>query len=180
MAETSTTNAPLFEIRVGIRVSAQPDTVYAVVTDLARSAEWSVECVGGRWISGQPATVGSVFRGDNVRSADVVAWAPVVRGTWSTESEVVEARPGRVFRWAIRDSEGRPQDSVWSFEIEPHDDGSVLVHHFRMGVATEGIRGITADMDGPTRDRFFAEWAAKLSGDLAATLDRIKIVIEKE
>ncbi|HEX4702909.1 MAG TPA: SRPBCC family protein [Pseudonocardiaceae bacterium] len=180
MGETSNTNAPLFSVRADIRVTAQPDAAYAVVTDLTRSAEWSVECLGGRWISGPPAQVGSVFRGENTRSADVVAWAPVVRGKWSTESEVVATEPGRVFRWAIRDSAGNRQDSVWSFEIEPRNDGCLLIHHFRMGTATEGIRGITAEMDENAKRRFFAEWSTKLAGDLAATLDRIKIAIEKE
>jgi hypothetical protein len=180
MGETSNTNAPLFSVRADIPIAATPDAVYAVVTDLPRSAEWSVECIGGRWISGPPAQIGSVFRGENTRSADVVAWAPVVRGNWSTESEVITAEPGRAFRWAIRDSAGNPQESVWSFEIEPRDDGCLLIHHFRMGKATEGIRGITAEMDDAAKRRFFTEWSTKLAGDLAATLDRIKIVIEKE
>jgi len=111
--------------------------VYAIVTDLTRSAEWSVECIGGQWISGTPGAVGSVFRGNNVRAEDVVAWAPVVRGTWSTESEVVAAEPERLFSWAMRTKAGQRQDSVWSYLLEPTDDGCLLVHHFRMGKATE-------------------------------------------
>jgi hypothetical protein len=170
---------PLFELRASIHVLATPATVYAVVTDLPRSAEWSPECTGGRWVSGEPATVGAVFRGVNERPADVVAWAPVVRGTWQTESEVVAAEPGRVFRWAMRDKAGHAQDSVWSYELEPADGGCLLRHTFRMGSATEGIRGITADMDAAAEAKFFAEWTAKIAGDLDATLLRLKTVIEQ-
>jgi hypothetical protein len=173
------TNAPLFDVRAEVTISAQPATVYDVVTDLTRSAEWSTECVGGRWIAGEPGAVGSVFRGDNNRATDVVAWAPVVRGAWSTESEVIVAEPGRTFSWAIRTKAGERQDSVWTFEITPADDGCVLVHRFRMGRATEGIKEITSEMDDAQRQRFFDEWSAKLSGDLADTLDRVRIVIEK-
>ncbi len=178
MAETSNGNGPLFQVRVSVDISAPPERVYGVVTDLPRSGEWSEECTGGQWVSGTPATVGAVFRGENHRGEDVVAWAPVVRGTWTTFAEVVEAEPARTFSWSMRDSAGERQDSVWSFDVEPSPGGSVLTHRFRMGRATEGIRGITADMDETLRKQFFADWGAKLEKDLAATLERIRTVVE--
>ena len=180
MTQSSVENAPLFRARAEVFVSASPGEVYAVVSDLPRSGEWSPECTGGEWVYGEPATVGAVFRGENNRSEDVVAWAPVVRGQWSTESEVVAAEPGRAFRWAMRDSSGERQDSVWSFEMEPTDGGCLLAHHFRMGDPTEGIKGITARMDETEKQQFFADWGAKLEKDLAATLDRVKAVIEEQ
>jgi uncharacterized protein YndB with AHSA1/START domain len=171
----------LFAAEAEVRIAATPGEVYRVVSDLTRSGEWSVECVGGEWVSGAPGAVGSVFRGRNHREADVVAWAPVVRGGWETYAEVVAAEPGRAFRWAMRDSAGRVQESVWSFEIRPADGGgSVLAHTFRMGRATEGIRGIVADMDAAERQRFFAEWGRKLSADLAVTAGRIREVVEQD
>ncbi|GAA1413242.1 SRPBCC family protein [Kitasatospora putterlickiae] len=179
-AESTGDIAPLFRSWAEIRISAAPAEVYSVVSDLPRSGEWSPECRGGDWVSGEPAAVGSVFRGENLRDPDVVAWAPVVRGTWFTHSEVVAAEPGRTFRWAMRDSAGRAQDSVWAFDVAPAEDGgSVLVHHFRMGAATEGIRGITAGLDEDGRRRFFAEWGEKVAADLGTTLERIKRVVEK-
>ncbi|WP_328330967.1 MULTISPECIES: SRPBCC family protein [unclassified Streptomyces] len=179
MTPTNTESPLLFDVRARIQIAATPAEVYAVVSDLPRSTEWSPECTGGAWVSGRPATVGAVFRGENLRADDVVAWAPVVRGTWRTESQVVAAEPGRVFRWAMRDSTGTPQDSVWSYEIAPDGDGCVLVHGLRMGTATEGIRGITAEMDEATRKKFFADWTEKLAGDLQVTLRRVKAIVEK-
>jgi hypothetical protein len=178
MANTSIENLPLFQARAQAHVSASPSEIYAVISDLGRSGEWSPECTGGQWVLGTPGTVGAVFRGENVRSRDVVAWAPVVRGGWTTESEVVAAEPGRAFRWAMRDKAGNRQQSVWSFEIEPATDGALLTHHFRMDAATEGIRGITGDMSQAERERFFVEWGDKVAGDLATTVRRIKAVIE--
>ncbi|GAB3473865.1 SRPBCC family protein [Amycolatopsis cihanbeyliensis] len=178
MAKTSVENAPLFRLSAEIHVAAPPAEVYAVVGDLARSGEWSPECVGGSWVSGEPGTVGAVFRGENLRGTDVVAWAPVVRGTWFTESEVVAAEPGRTFQWSMRTHSGEKQDSVWAYDIEARDGGSVLTHRFRMGSPTEGIRGITAEMDEAGKSAFFAEWGEKLAADLAVTLERIKHVIE--
>jgi hypothetical protein len=122
--------------------------------------------------------VGSVFAGRNHRTPGVVSWAPVVRGEWTTESEVVESRPPHVFRWAMRDSAGRAQQSVWSFAVRPVADGCVLTHAFWMGELTEGMRGIFARMDTADTARFVAEWAAKLDGDLRASVGRIKSALE--
>jgi hypothetical protein len=177
MAETE--NDPLFESSAEVLVEAAPETVYAVISDLPRSGEWSPECTGGRWITGEPASVGAVFRGENLRATDVVAWAPVVRGAWSTESQVVAAEPGRAFRWAMRDSAGNAQQSVWSYEIAPAPGGARLTHHFRMDAPTEGIGKIVSGMDAGERQRFFSEWGEKVAADLRETLQRVKAVIEK-
>lgn len=170
---------PLFEVRAETRVAASAAELYATVSDLPRSGAWSPECRGGEWITGEPATVGAVFRGRNYRSKDVVAWAPVVRGEWATESEVVAAVPGRRFGWSMRNRAGQRQESIWSYEIKPAGDGAVLVHSFWMGKATEGIRGIIANMSETEKKEFFADWAVKLKSDMEATVQRIKDVVEK-
>ncbi|MEV4768215.1 SRPBCC family protein [Micromonospora humida] len=169
----------LFAVHSEIEVNATRQHIYEVVSDLAGSGRWSPECRGGKWISGTPGTVGAVFRGDNVRSDDVVPWAPVVRGEWQTTAEVVRAEPGRVFAWAMRNSAGERQDSVWSYEIDAAPGGSLLIHRFRMGAATEGIRGITADLDAEATERFFTQWTEKLRGDIGLTLARLKTYLEQ-
>ncbi|MHB9864565.1 SRPBCC family protein [Streptomyces sp. YIM S03343] len=173
--------SPLFELDARILVSATPAEIYAVVSDLGRSKEWSPECMGGEWITGEPSAVGSVFRGENLRSEDVVGWAPLVRGTWYTEARVVAAEPGRTFRWMMLTHAQEDQESIWGFDIDDAGDGaSWLVHHFRMGRATAGIHKIVADLDEADRVRFVEEWTSKLVQDLDATLTRIKAVIEKD
>ncbi|MFB7653641.1 MULTISPECIES: SRPBCC family protein [unclassified Streptomyces] len=159
-------------------VAAAVDFVYSVVSDLPRSHQWSEECVGGEWIDGEPGARGSVFRGHNFRRVDVVAWAPVVRGTWTTTAEVVTAEPPHGFAWAMRTEAGRTQDSVWGFTLRPAANGTALTHYFRMGAATEGIQGITAEMPDDEKKRFFQEWEAKLFTDMSATVGRLKQVIE--
>ncbi len=180
MAESNSSSASLFQLRSEVRVAASPADVYAVVTDLGRSAEWSPECQGGRWVHGEPATLGAVFRGENFRGDDIVAWAPITRGAWTTEAQVVEAEPDRVFRWAMRDQNGHCQTSVWGFVVEPAGEGSILTHDFQMDQPTEGIQHITADMTAAQAGRFFTEWGAKVQGDLASTLERIKEIVEKQ
>ncbi len=179
MTENRSSQPPLFQVDAQVQVASSPEQVYSVVTDLARSGEWSSECRGGQWISGDAGTVGSVFRGENYRTPEVVGWAPVVRGEWSTESEVVAAEPARAFAWAMRNKAGEKQQSVWSFEIEPTPEGSLLAHRFRMDAPTEGIQGITASMNPEEKRRFFEEWSAKLERDLAETLGRLKEILDK-
>ncbi|MFJ7057379.1 SRPBCC family protein [Streptomyces griseobrunneus] len=170
--------SPLFDLRADIPVRATPEEVYAVVSDLPRSGEWSPECQGGEWISGEPSAVGSVFRGRNLRSEEVVAWAPLIRGVWHTDSRVTAAEPERTFRWMMLSHAGADQKSVWGFDIEPADGGAVLTHHFRMGTATAGIHKIVEDLDEAGRAQFIEEWTAKIAQDLADTLKRIKEIIE--
>ncbi|MFG1604778.1 SRPBCC family protein [Actinoplanes sp. NPDC049265] len=171
---------PLFEVAAESFVAASPGDAYRVFSDLRNSPLWSIECTGGDWTGGEPGAVGSVFRGDNVRSGDVVPWAPVVRGRWSTYAEVVAAVPGRRFAWAMRDDAGRAQDSVWSFTVAAALGGCLLAHRFRMGRPTEGIRKITAGMTDADRARFFREWAAKLAHDLSETVHRLKAALERQ
>jgi hypothetical protein len=171
--------SPLFDLRTEIPVSATPAEIYAVVSDLGRSAEWSPECQGGEWISGTRSTVGAIFRGENLRAVDVVAWAPLVRGTWYTDCRVIAADPGRTFRWMMLTHAMEDQESIWGFDIEPiSPDSSKLVHHFRMNQATAGIHKIVADLDETGRGNFVDDWTAKLAQDLIDTVKRIKDVIE--
>jgi hypothetical protein len=170
---------PLFELQADVHIEGvAPVQVYSVVSDLPRSGEWSPECQGGEWISGEPAKVGSVFRGENLRSDEVVAWAPLVRGTWHTEARVVAAEPGRTFRWMMLSHAGEDQESVWGFDVKPWERGAILVHHFRMGKATKGIHKIVSDLDEDGRKCFIEDWTAKLRQDLDHTVKRIKDVIE--
>ncbi|MEV4442154.1 SRPBCC family protein [Streptomyces sp. NPDC049577] len=175
-----TESGTTFQVRAEIKVAAAPEKIYDTVSDLARSGEWSPECQGGRWISGEPGQVGSVFQGDNVRGTEVVAWAPVIRGPWNTEAEVVAAERGRIFQWVILNSAGEKQDSTWTYEIEPDGDGgALLIHRYRLGRLTEGLAKIFEGLSQEERERFVSEWNAKLADDVAATLERVKTVIEK-
>ncbi|MEU8549010.1 SRPBCC family protein [Streptomyces roseoverticillatus] len=179
MTPPATTGTPaILRVRARVLIAAAPDTVYDTVSDLTRSGEWSRECTGGRWVSGTPRTVGAVFRGENYRGADVVPWAPVVRGPWTTESEVVAAEPWRLFQWVVRDSAGLRQDSTWTYELEATAEGCLLVHHYRLGRPTEGLAKIFEQLGEDGRRRFTAAWNEKLADDVAASLSRIKRVIE--
>ena len=179
MTSSVVDRSPLFELRKDQYVAADPQVVYSVVSDLPRSSEWSPECRGGKWIEGVPGTPGAVFRGENLRRDDVVGWAPLVRGTWTTDCRIVAAEPGSTFQWMMLSHVGSNQESIWGFDIAPVAGGSTLTHHFRMGTATAGIQNIVAELDEESRKRFISEWTSKLEDDLAVTLQRLKNILEK-
>ncbi|WP_418957131.1 SRPBCC family protein [Streptomyces tritici] len=179
MTKSILDSRPLFELGAEIHVAATAEEIYSTVSDMKRHAEWSTELRDGEWISGEPGKVGSVFRGENFRADDVVSWAPLIRGVWHTKSEVVATEPGRAFRWKIHSKTGEPQELVWSFEIEPQEDGCRLSQTFRMGWASPGIHEITKNMDEDDKRKFIADWTEKMKRDVASTLERIKSIVEK-
>jgi hypothetical protein len=103
------------DIEVQERMAASPDALYAMVSDVTRTGEWSPENTGGRWIG--PATgpvVGARFRGSNRRGLR----------RWSTKCTVVAADPGERFAFDVAFA-GIPV-ARWSYGFAPDGDGTVV------------------------------------------------------
>jgi len=98
-----------------VRVAVSPEQVYALVTDIARTGEWSPICRTCWWdeepaVGGGPR-VGSGFTGRNVTPGR----------TWETHSTVVAADPGRAFAWEVGEGFVR-----WAYAMTPVDGGTQL------------------------------------------------------
>jgi len=99
-------------------ISASPERLYGLVTDVAGMGRLSPECTGGKWLDGATGpTVGARFRGTNRRG--------IVR--WSTTSTVVVADPGREFTFQTPDS-----GAQWSYRFEPVGDATRVTESRRM------------------------------------------------
>jgi uncharacterized protein YndB with AHSA1/START domain len=97
---------------VSLRISAPPDLVYEIVTDVAGMGRLSPECTGGRWLGDATGpAVGARFKGTNKRG--------MVR--WSTTNEVVEADPGRAFSFKTLQS-----GYQWTYRMEPDGEGTLV------------------------------------------------------
>jgi hypothetical protein len=92
-------------------VTASPDVVYGLISDLPRMGEWSPESTGGRWLGGDGPGVGARFLGRN-RSA---------RRRWSTLVTVMVADPGR--RFAFRVTAPLVPIADWEYTIEETETG---------------------------------------------------------
>lgn len=113
-----------YELSDSITVAASPAEVFALVSDVTRTGEWSPQCYRAEWNAAaatDPAarTVGATFTGHN-RTED---------REWSTVSEVVTCDPGREFAWKVTSS-----GTVWGYRLEPvnrRDDATVLTEFTR-------------------------------------------------
>jgi len=72
-------------VEVRRMMDGDPHKVYELIADVTRMVEWSPESAGAEWLTGEPGTVGSTFRGDNRRP-----WMK-----WSTNCTVIAADPGK-------------------------------------------------------------------------------------
>ena len=107
-----------------VLVSVDPDRLYAMVSDVTRTGEWSPVCKVCWWDEGDGPRVGASFTGRNVTP----------ERTWETRSEVVAADPGREFAWVVNGGFAR-----WGFTLEPADGGTRLTESWAFlphGIAT--------------------------------------------
>lgn len=94
-------------------ISADPDVVWSLVSDLPRMGEWSDENHGGTWLGGATApSPGVRFRGHNRNG-----WR-----RWSTIATITDVEPPRRLGFDIDVAKVIPV-SHWTYEIEPAPGG---------------------------------------------------------
>jgi hypothetical protein len=145
-----------------ISVAAQPDKLYAMVSDVTRMGEWSPACRACWWEAGAGPEVGAWFTGRN-ETPD---------RTWEARCQVTAAVPGRKFGWEVY--EGL---AYWEYNFESGDGGTRVTESWQFlpaGIAMFRERyGTEADVEFEQR-----RVAAKES--ITATLAAIKNAAEAE
>jgi uncharacterized protein YndB with AHSA1/START domain len=100
---------------VSIDISAPPERIWGLVSDVTNMGRWSPECHRCEWIDGaNGATVGAKFKGWNKRG--------IMR--WSTVSTVVVADEASHFAWDVAQSRMR-----WGYHFEPSGDGTKVTEY---------------------------------------------------
>lgn len=93
-------------------VDATPEEVYALVSDITRTGEWSVQTEACWWEDPETAgQEGAWFVGRNVTPTR----------TWETRSQVAAAVPGREFAWLVGGAWVR-----WGYTMAAVDGGTRL------------------------------------------------------
>lgn len=106
-----------------VEIDAPIDDVWALVSDIARVSEWSVECRGGEWLDGETAPrPGARFRGRNRRNTS----------RWSRVCEVVEVEPPRSFVWRTVATKLLPDSTEWRFELADADGRTRLTESMQV------------------------------------------------
>lgn len=148
-----------------LHVSASPEKVYELVSDVTRMGEWSPETTRCTWLGGVTGpAVGARFKGINRRG--------VLR--WSTTPRVVAADRGREFAFLVSLPVLGREMTRWRYRFEPAADGGTdVLESFEMVndlplVVALGERHLMRVDDRK----------ADLEAGMLRTLERIKAVAE--
>jgi len=101
-----------------VRIAASPAAVYAIVSDITRTGEFSPVCTGGAWDDDSRTT----FTGSNA-NGDM---------KWDTKCRVDAARPGEEFTFTNLGFQGDLELVRWSYVLAPDGDGTLLTESWEV------------------------------------------------
>ena len=151
-----------YTLQDSITIARSAASVYAVISDITRTGEWSVQTHLCEW-DGPERGVGATFAGHN-RTPD---------REWTTVSRVVVDEPGVEFGWAIVASDVR-----WGYRLEAVDyTSSILTEYTAFGETAETVfvERFGADAVHQTTIRLTAA-----ATGIPVTLARIKEIVESD
>jgi uncharacterized protein YndB with AHSA1/START domain len=146
----------LSELRASGRVviSAAPETVYDMISDITRMGEWSPACKGGSWDEGAGPCVGSWFTAQNVLG----------EREYENRCEVIVAERAKEFAWIVGGAEQGA--SRWGYRFTPTEGGTEVEESSAVVRFTERLRELPDE-------RLLAIVERNRAG-IAATLDNLK------
>jgi len=170
-------NAELFThlgFCLGTDVNCTPDEAWALVADITRIGEFSLECVGARWIGGHDTpTVGSQFEGINRK---VVDGDELI---WIRPCPVVVADPCRAFGFVAGDRYDGSPASRWLCRFRSTSSGrcriDVTFRHLPDGQS--GLRH-QADADPQHAADLISDRVAELEHGVRTSLRRMKDALQ--
>ncbi len=142
-------------------VTASPQSLYDIVSDVTRTGQWSPICRECWWDEGAGPQVGAWFSGRN----------QTAERTWETRSQVVVADPGREFAFLVQGKYVR-----WGFALEPHVERTVLTESWEF--RDEGI-AMFHDRYGDTAHDQIQLRATQAYDGIPATLRAIRTLAEQ-
>ena len=145
---------------VSVVINRAPDEVFAVISDVTRTGEWSPECHACRWVGGASGpAVGVKFEGDNS-----AAIGPITLKKWTTTSEITACETGKVFEFI---AEGY---TTWRYELVASGSGTKVTESYSYASAS-GLQKFLYDT--------VLRRPAAMNKGMQQTLDRIKTSLEQ-
>ncbi|GAC1385961.1 MAG: SRPBCC family protein [Acidimicrobiales bacterium] len=145
---------------VTVTMSAPPDVVWGLVSDITNTGKFSPETFEAEWLDGATGpAVGVRFRGHVRRNGR----GPVY---WTT-CTIVACDPGREFGFTV--GAGRQVGNTWRYRFEPNGEGTDVTESFEL--ADNPLTRLYWKVAGTARGR------TNVNG-MRATLERIKAVAE--
>jgi uncharacterized protein YndB with AHSA1/START domain len=144
-------------ISASVDVDADPESVWAVVSDVTRMSEWSPECRKIVVLGSPRSGLGTRLLGLNRRG-----WA-----VWPTTSQVVRFDAPRAVAWKTKES-----GATWTYELEATGTGTRLTGRRDLPAYTAGTK-LMAPLIGGARGH-----DEELVAGITTTLERIKTAVE--
>jgi len=153
-------------VEVQAWVDADPERVWAIVSDVRLMPEMSQELQAAEWCDSADggAAVGRRFVGRSKHDA---------LGEGETTSHVVECDEPRVFTWAVHDPE--TPTALWRFTLEPENGGTKLRQWMQLGPGRSGLSLAIDQMPDKEEKIVFVrlrEFEKAMTGTLAAIKER--------
>lgn len=109
--------------RTEVTVDAPIDAVWAVLSDVTRTCEWSHECRSARWLGTAAVPAPGVrFRGRNQSG----------RIRWSRTCELFDVRPPIGLAWRTVPSLLYPDSTEWRFRLREDGERTTIVQDYRV------------------------------------------------
>jgi hypothetical protein len=143
-------------------VNAAPEFLYDLVTDVARTGEWSPICRRCWWHDGDGPRPGAWFTGENEAGGQI----------WQTESQVAVAERGVEFAWLVGGEYVR-----WAYRFEPVDGGTRLTESWEFLPAG---RAMFREKYGSQADQRIVLRRDQARRGIPATLSAIKAIAEAD
>ena len=108
---------------VTVHMSASPEAVWALVSDVTKIGRYSPETFEAEWLDGATGpAVGVRFRGHVKRNG--------VGPIYWTTSSITASEPGVEFAFGVGPP-GKPL-SIWGYHLAPSGDGTDVTEYFRL------------------------------------------------
>jgi len=149
-------------VSASIEIDAPPIDVYALVSDVTRTGEWSPECVSCRWLDGASAAA----EGVRYRGSSRNGWR-----RWSTTSTIRVARPAEELTWDV--SYLRRPVAQWTYALDALEGGRTRLTELVDDRRERWLQIVSPWVTG-SRDR-----AARNADTIDTTLERVKDIAER-
>jgi hypothetical protein len=145
---------------VTVHMAAPADKIWAFVSDITTTSQYSEETFEAEWLDGASApAVGTKFRGHVLRNGRPPAY-------WTT-CEITACRPGKEFGFVVM--AGSSKVNNWLYEFTPSGDGTDVTESFRLE-QTLALKAFWT---------LFGKFRGKTNrNNMQKTLERIKAIVE--
>jgi hypothetical protein len=149
---------------VSMRMNASPDDVYAIVSDVTRTPEFSPEILECSWLDGATGpAVGARFKARNKVPN---------RPAWQNKPVVTVVDPGREFAFARTEPFGGTVE--WRYRFEPDGEGTLVTESYAVTEKLSPVGWFIIGVLFARKDR-----RTDLRAGMEQTLERLRHAVEK-